>query len=69
MSYIALKNRLKNALRESLARIIVPIVMTARSTLRPVHIKDLMPVIKDKYVIGLFHISYKNINFNLVNNA
>ena len=43
--------------------------MTARSALRLVHIKNLMPVIKDKYVIGLFHIRHKNINFNLINNG
>lgn len=49
MSGLAFKNRLKDAVRKSSAGIIVPVVMTARSTLRPIHIEDLMSVIKDKY--------------------
>lgn len=49
MPLIPLEDRLRNAVRKSSAGIIVPVVMTARSTLRPIHIEDLMSVIKDKY--------------------
>lgn len=46
---IPLEDRLRNTVRKRSAGIIVPVVMMARRTLRPIHIENLMSVIKDKY--------------------
>lgn len=53
---IPLEDKLRNAVRKRSAGIVVPVVMTARRTLRHVHIENLMSVIK--YVNIAFH--YRN---------